>query len=319
MSIAPKLSFRTFSDILAMEVDESGYYLQNGLFTKGNPLTLVGPSEVGKTRFLYQFAACIITGREFLGMPVRAQPDMTWLIFQTENHLARLINDGGSLKSWLGPDWSTVDKHIIIHTLEHEHDFICDIADHGTQSLLGSAILDYKAAAVVFDPLQDFAWGNLNTDHAMRTTCQALAEFSRAGNPQASPVIIHHSLTGKQGIKKAVGFERASYGRGSKALHGWTRGQINLAPANSEGGDRIVVACGKNSNGRPFETCIAKLNPQTMIYEVDQDYTVADWHASLAGSTTSAHKLTVAAVLALLGPLPLRRESWQKLSWLNTP
>ena len=64
----------------------------------------------------------------------------------------------------------------------------------------------------------------------MTSTLSTIGQLTRRGDPQRIPVIVHHSLTGKSGAVKAFGYDRGSYGRGSKVLLGWTRSQINLAP-----------------------------------------------------------------------------------------
>ena len=307
MSNIPKLSFRKLSEILAIEVDETGYFLKNGLFTRGNAFTIVGPSEAGKSRLLLQLAACIITGRDFLGMEVNAQPDMKWLIVQTENHHGRLVNDANNLRKWLGKDWQLVDNNLLLHVLEHEHDYITDITEKATQSMLGNAILNYKPGVVVFDPLVDFAWGNLITDKGMRDTCQTLAQFARAGNPDACPVLLHHSLTGKAGIRKATGFDRASFARGSKALHGWTRGQLNIAPVKPDDSSELIIDCGKTSNGKRFEPFGVILNPDSMIYEVNPDFSLEVWEDSLSRSTKGEPMVNIASVVELLGTLGLTK------------
>jgi hypothetical protein len=97
-------------------------------------------------------------------------------------------------------------------------------------------------------------------------------------------VVLHHALTGKVGASKATGFDRASFGRNSKTLHAWTRAQINLAPVDPDSNDRLIVACGKCSNGREFSTFAIRLNPETMVYEVDSTVDVSQWEQDVTGA-----------------------------------
>jgi hypothetical protein len=51
-------------------------------------------------------------------------------------------------------------------------------------------------------------------------------------------------------------------------LAGWERSQINIAPGSPDSNDKLVVACGKNNDGKEFPMFAAELNKRTMIYEV---------------------------------------------------
>ncbi len=134
----------------------------------------------------------------------------------------------------------------------------------------------------------------------MRTTLQAIARLCRRGNPQRAIVVLHHSLTGRAGAAKTVGYDRASFSRNSKALHAWTRGQINLAPTDPHNNDRLIVACGKCSNGPEFAAFGIRLNPETMIYECDATVNVPAWQSEITGervvgnlSPDAVHKIVL--------------------------
>ena len=70
-----------------------------------------------------------------------------------------------------------------------------------------------------------------------------------------------NALTGRGGAAKVTGHDRASFARNSKVMHAWTRGQINIAPIDPDDNSRLIVACGKCSNGKEFEKFAIKLNP----------------------------------------------------------
>jgi hypothetical protein len=114
--------------------------------------------------------------------------------------------------------------------------------------------------------------------------------------------VLHHALTGKAGASKATGFDRSSFGRNSKALFAWTRAQINLAPAEAENNGRLIVACGKCSNGREFPTFAIRLNPETMIYECDSTVDVAAWQSAVTGKSEGPD-LTPAIVAGVVAEL----------------
>jgi hypothetical protein len=117
----------------------------------------------------------------------------------------------------------------------------------------------------------------------MLTTCREISRLSKAGNPKRAWLALHHTQVGRAGAVKAVGYDRGSYGRNSKALLGWTRAQINLAPGSADNNDTLVVSCGKCSNGREFEPFAIRLNPSTMIYEVDTSFDLSAWLAEYGG------------------------------------
>lgn len=305
----PTLSVRSPAEILGMEFDPADLYLENGVFAKGQPTTILGPGGVGKSRLLLQLAVSTTTGREFLGMKVGAR-NLRWLIIQAENNNRRLKADMEKLRSWVGEaDWQLVEANLQIHTLEQDHDQFLSLNDHGCKERIAHTIKEAQADVVVFDPLFAFGTGNLNTDSSMMGTCKMLAELGRVGKTDCAIIVLHHTLTGKAGTKKAVGWDRASCGRNSKALQFWTRGQINVAPASADNNGKLVIGCGKNSNGPEFEPFGIKLNPDTMIYEVDPEFDVEVWKADLDGDAPTTPKPTPEAIAGLVEALPLKRKA----------
>jgi DNA repair photolyase len=113
---APSLNVKTPDQILEMKFDPSESYLFDGLFSKGQVMTLVGPGGIGKSRLLLQLAAAMITGKEFLGiqMPPR---QLRWLFIQNENNARRLQSDFMKIKKWVGDDvWQDVSDNIFVQT-----------------------------------------------------------------------------------------------------------------------------------------------------------------------------------------------------------
>jgi hypothetical protein len=88
---------------------------------------------------------------------------------------------------------------------------------------------------------------------------------------------VHHALTGRAGALKATGYERSGFARNSKALLGWTRAQINIAPGSPDDNDVLVISCGKSNDGKEFPPFAAQLNPETMIYERLDDFNIDSW------------------------------------------
>src|SRR5688572_8779773 len=69
-------------------------------------------------------------------------------------------------------------------------------------------------------------------------------------NVDRAAVVLHHALTGKLGAARATGYERSSFGRNSKLLQAWTRGQINLAPASAHDNSKLVASKTNSSSTR---------------------------------------------------------------------
>ena len=292
------LTMRKPSDILAMEFSDEANILGDWLLAEEQPSTIVGPAGSGKSRLILQMAADTILGRDFLRFPTRAA-GKRWAIFNTENSNRRLKTDLERLRNYYGDDWPAVDECLSIHTLETEDDGYVSLSNPVNAMRIEQVIRDQNPAVNVFDPLFEFRVGDLNNDDHMHATCKELARLSKAGNPKRALLVSHHTLVGRAGAAKAVGFDRGSYGRNSKALLGWTRAQINLAPGAADNNDSLVVSCGKCSNGREFEPFAIRLNPSTMIYEVDGEFDLDAWLAEFGGQQKREPILTIDRVKEL--------------------
>lgn len=277
---SPALSIRSPSEILGMHFDDSDRILGDRLLAKGQPLTIVGPGGLGKSRLLLQLAACCITGLPFLGFETRGQ-GLRWLVFQAENSTRRLQSDLQAMAS--GENWCRTDGLLFIHTLETEEDSFLSLASPENEARIAQAIARTNPDIIAFDPLNAFAIGDLNSDVDMAATCRAISKLAKAGNPERAIIVIHHAITGKAGAAKSVGYDRTSFGRNSKVLHSWTRGQINVAPGSPDNNETLVLSCGKCSNGKEFERFAARLNTQTMIYELDGSFDFDSWQSDVSG------------------------------------
>jgi hypothetical protein len=285
-----------------MTFDPNESYLFDGLFSKGQAMTLVGPGGIGKSRLMLQLAAAMIVGREFLGIQMTPRK-LRWLFIQNENSSRRLNADFQKLKAWIGEDgWPDVSDNIRIQTPDNYEDTLLDLNSSKSKKLVEDYIRLNEPDVIVFDPLCAFTTGSLNSDSSMRQVCLNINQVARGGNSDRSVVVVHHALTGKEGARKAVGLDRASYGRGSKALHSWTRGQINVSPSSSTDNRRLLISCGKNSNGEEFKTFGILLNPDTLIYERDEDFSLEQWEAGLNGGAHKPNPQNVARIVAV-GPI----------------
>jgi hypothetical protein len=288
MSAPVPYTVRTAAELVAEEITEGDNLLADRLLARGQSLTLLGAGGIGKSRLLLQLAACSITGRPFVSLRVHS-PNLKWLIFQAENSKRRLQEDLRRLRHWLGEaDWERVAQRLFIHTVEGAEDCFVQLDQPGVRQRLADVIERFDPDVVCFDPLNCFGIGDLNRDSDMRATCLAITQLSAVGRdgkdgrqPRAT-VVLHHALTGKAGAARATGIERSSFGRNSKLLQAWTRGQINLAPASAHDNLRLVLSCGKCSNGEEFAPFAIRLDPHSMIYEAEPEFDHAAWQRQLA-------------------------------------
>jgi hypothetical protein len=288
-SIKP-LTVRRTSEILSMQFDPRDNLLSNGYLTKGNSLSIVGMGGIGKSRVVLQLAIASILGRPFFGWKTYAS-DSHWLILQTENGNRRLKGDLERMTAELTQgEMDKLDAALFIHTIEHDEDaHVCLAHPEGLQRVT-DVISTYRPDVVVYDVLRDFSSGDLNSDQFMTEACRAISSVTRRGNAQRIPLVLHHALTGRAGAAKATGFDRGSFGRNSKVLQGWTRAQINLAPYNSDSNDVIVVASGKANDCIEFDPFAVRLNPNTLIYERDENVDLSLWRDRVLNGGEQARK-----------------------------
>lgn len=279
------LSLRSPLEILKMEFDPADLLLANGYLVKGSPLTILGQGGLGKSRFTMQLAVCSILGRDFLGWKTSGA-EVKWLFLQTENGCRRLKNDLGKMMSGLSKsDLAKLDANLRLHTIEHDEDTFVSLGSDLSRERVQQTIKSFPSDVVVFDVLRDFGIGDLNNDADMAATCGAIGGVVRQGNPHRIPLIVHHATTGRAGIAKASGFDRASFARNSKVLLGWTRAQINLAPHGPDSNDVVIVTSGKANDFEEFKPFAVRLNPDSWQYEPAPDIDIEEWKESISGKT----------------------------------
>jgi hypothetical protein len=273
-------SIRSATEILELKLDEYDCLFGDRLLAKGGKLVIAGAAGIGKSRLLLQLAVATITGRDLCGIETHAK-GLRWLILQTENSNRRLQFELRALTHEFGKDF--LDS-LFIHTIETDADGFVALDNPSAVRRMEAAIHKYQPGIVGVDPLRDFRIGNLDTDADMTSTCEALGHIVRAGNSQRAVVAVHHALTGKAGASKATGYERSGFARNSKALLSWARAQINIAPGNPDDNDLLVIACGKNNDGKEFPPFAVRLNPDTMIYGPDESFGLEEWRAEVSGA-----------------------------------
>jgi hypothetical protein len=221
------------------------------------------------------------------------------VIFQAENSNRRLQRDLANLRAWVGEkDWSKVDDNLLIHSLETDEDG--DLCLEQRASEMSDIVSGFAADVVCFDPLKDFSLRDLNSDSDMQAITAQIRNVAKRGNPKRAIVVLHHSLTGKQGAAKAIGYDRSSFGRNSKVLFNWTRGQINVAPGSKDDPRLLVMSCGKSSNGEQFKPFAVRLT-DSGIYEVEASFDFESWEGEVSGAVSKSRPCAPDAVIEAVG------------------
>lgn len=277
-----KFTMRSPNEILALPRDQSANYCGDRVLAKGQSLLIAGMGDLGKSRLHLQQIAALTTGRPWCGLETHAR-GIKCVIFQAENINHRLQDDLEALKRWAGKDWKLIDQNIKIHTLETDEDFIVSLSDPAKAREMERIVHYEKPGIVSFDAVYNFGIGDLNTDQDMLATYRAMTKVARAGNPDCALTMLHHALTGREGMKKAYGFEKSSFARNSKVIFQLARAQINIVPGN-EDYSVLLLFCGKNNNGKKFDDAAVRLNPETMIYEPEPDFDFEGWKEQISSN-----------------------------------
>jgi RecA-family ATPase len=275
------LTIRTIGELCKLPDVASELILSNGYLECGERTAICGMGGIGKSRLVMQLAMMHRAGLPFLAWETRAT-ELRWLFLQTENGNRRLKSDlNAMLGGFTSAQRRAIESGIYLHTIEAEDDGHLLLTDPDNRLRAMEAIRNACADIVVWDPLRDFTGDDLNKDMAMNETLRAIRTITRAGDPRRTCLVIHHAGEGKAGVAKAIGYDRGAFGRNSKTLKTWARAQFNIAPATPDDNSQIIVASGKCNNFAEFPPICARLNPETMLYELVEDFDFEAWKDSL--------------------------------------
>lgn len=275
------LTIRSIDEILSMPDSPADLILANGYVERGERTAVCG---MGKSRLIMQLAMMHRAGLPFLAWETRS-PQLRWLFLQTENGCRRLKRDlAAMLTGFTTPQQAAIKCGVILHTLEGEDDGNLLLTDHANQGRAIEAIQTSQADIVIWDPLRDCTADDLNKDAAMAETLRTIRTVTRTGDPLRTAIVIHHAGEGKAGAAKATGYDRGAFGRNSKVLKTWARAQFNIAPATPDDNSQIIIASGKCNNYEEFTPICARLNPDTLLYELVEYFDFDAWQESLNGT-----------------------------------
>ena len=237
-----------------------------------------------------QLAIKSIIGEGFIGWETNGM-GLVWLFLQSENSMRRLKSDIVAMSASLtSKQREMLDQQLFLHCLIKDLDGYLNLNDPEVIRRITRAIAHFKPNVVVGDPLTGFTTEDLNLDKDMINTARNFARLVKQGDPKRAPLLLQHARTGKAGAASATGFDRGAFGRNSKALHGLTRAQINLAAYKENSSEVVVVASGKCNNAPEFEPFAIELNKETMFYARTNDVDIKEWQQEMAGTKSGKFK-----------------------------
>ncbi len=274
-------------DFFAHEVDESALLLGDGFIEKGEWTSVVGIGGLGKSRLTLWYCICQITGSEWCGLKTSGEPQKC-LILSPENSLRRWKQD--LKKMYLAVDENhldRVDNNLRILALTPEDDGSINLWDPEAYARLGATLQQEAPGIIVFDPFADMMEGDENSAQDVGRTLKCLRKLHREFAPQAAVIIVHHARTGKANVAQAGNrFEAGNFARGSKALYGKVRCELQLAPGSSADGVHLVLACGKSNNAESFPPRGILFCRENYSYELDPDFDEQTWRDDVDGKRT---------------------------------
>lgn len=267
------LSFLSFESVNALILPAEHNLLGDHVLAVGNIATFMAPGGVGKSSIIQQLAAACAAHHEHF-LKWRITPTlhaMRWLIIQAENSVYRLKRDSACIKNWIGPEaWKRFNEQVRILVPLNDADSFLDLDQPEVPIRLSQAIDLFQSQIIVFDALYNFSLRELSKGSEMLAAVSNCVRLAKRGNASRTPILLHHALPGSSGATRAVGFDRANYGRDSKVLHQLARSVVNITAASDDDNNQLLISCGKCSDGREFEPFAVKRDEETLIYSVDE-------------------------------------------------
>ena len=296
------------SQFLAHKTDPANRLLGEGYLELGSWTSLLGIGGVFKSRLSLWCAIRQILGLEWCGLPTSGTPQ-TWLLLGNENGRNRWKSDIERIQRHMTQaDFAKIEEHLRIQAIcdddEDDDGGILSILTLESQSRLAATIRSVNPGVIVFDPLGDIVDGDENKTVDMIATLRTLRGIVRRNARRAAVLVVHHARTGKDNIAQAGdGYNAGNFGRGAKALYSTVRCEIQIAPADRDDSDKIVVACGKANDARKFPMRCVVFDEETGAFNVDEDFDPDEWRRDVAGKSNDDGTLTVAAVVSIVKEL----------------
>jgi hypothetical protein len=295
------------SQFLAYTPPADAVILGDSIIERGKWTSLVGVGGLGKTRLALWLAVCQILGLICCGFKVHGKP-LRWLILSTENGLRRWKSDLSAMLSGFSEmQRAAIEEHLLIMALTDDEDGDLNAGNLDAMQRLVATLREHGPDVIVFDPFADMVDGDENKTEDVVRTLRTLRQVVRKEAPNSAVLVIHHSRTGAMNVVQAGdNFNAGNFGRGAKALYSMVRAEIQLAPGDRDDPAKLVLACGKNSDGPKFEARGIIFNADSCSYSLDSDFNLDSWRADVNGQRTGKACTIADAVAAVrdLAKLP---------------
>lgn len=280
-----RMSFLTPGQFFGLKFCDDDSLLDERLLSVGETALLLGPGGIGKSRLAYQLALAHINGWDWCGLKTYGGPKK-WMFIQVENNARRTVHDLGCMLK--GSSREVIDRingHLVLLANTQRSDREVNLAFDDNRERLSQEIALHSPDIVVVDPWIEFFGGTSENDNTeQRQSIHLLESAIRSMRPTCAILIVHHSAGGKSGALKSTGYDAINYTRGAKALVYAARSAINVAQGDEEG-ETLVVACGKNNNGRHFDRRAVRLDPIRMHYDLEPGFDFDKWEDELKGTS----------------------------------
>lgn len=285
------------SQFIEYTAPEGAVILGDHLLEFGKWMSILGIGGLGKTRIILYLAICQITGRPWCGLPTKGKP-LKWLFLSNENGLERWKTDLVAMLSTLTEaDATLVEENLRIMALVDDEDGDLNAGNPLAMARLGATLRVENPGVIIFDPWADMVAGDENKTVDAVTTLRVLRPIVRKEAPKAGVIVIHHGRTGSANVGQAGdNYQAGNFGRGAKALYSAVRAEIQLAPGDRDDPSRIVLACGKNSDGPKFTARGVVFDSETHTYAVDPSFDLDAWRNDVNGKRTDK-SVTIADVV----------------------
>jgi KaiC/GvpD/RAD55 family RecA-like ATPase len=239
-------------DLLAKEFPATDSMLGAGLLDRGGATLISGPQKVGKSLFATQLALSLADREPYLGFKCGSD-DYRVLILQAEVAPKRM-------QERFAKQRATFSYKALERVLSASVFSSVKLDSDEGQAMVAGWVQQYKPDLLIVDPLSNFHTGDENTAQDMSKVISVLDGIRQEG---VAVVLVHHHGKGSAG-KANVGHKA----RGSSALPGWYDSHLSLEWAEPQ---KTVRLCFELRHAETPEDLILKLNPETLLFELQSD------------------------------------------------
>lgn len=278
--IVKPYSMRGWAELAGMELTPPERVW--GGFTLDQTGAIIGQGGLGKSRVGLNIARNQVLGISFAGLPTGQHP-LKHSVMGSENSIHRLQCDVRHMNMGLtAAQIDLLNEHIRLATIEGPDDTYISLANPTNVLRWQKTLAGWPPDVAWVDPWGDVISGEANNDEDARATLSTLRSLLRRVNPSAAMIILAHARTGVRNIAQAIGFDAANFVKGSKALYSSCRCVWNMAPGDESDNPPLVCVHAKSNDGPKHQAVAIRLNPITMMYEIDSRFDVEAWTADLS-------------------------------------